>query len=37
MGSLTVDGLDGLMDDFAALAALPDSVVEEILVVSLKS
>lgn len=31
MGRLTVDGLDGLMDDLAALAALPDSVVERIL------
>ena len=31
MGRLTVNGLDGLMDDLAALAALPDSVVEGIL------
>ena len=31
MGRLTVNGLDGLMDDFAALAALPSSVVEGIL------
>ena len=31
MGRLTVNGIDGLMDDLAALAALPDSVVEGIL------
>ena len=31
MGRLTMDGLDGLLDDFAALAALPDSVVDGIL------
>lgn len=31
MGRLTVDGIDGLMDDLAALARLPDSVVEGIL------
>lgn len=31
MGRLTMDGLDGLLDDFAALAALPGSVVEDIL------
>ena len=31
MGRLTVNGLDDLMDDLAALATLPDSVVEGIL------
>lgn len=31
MGRLTVNGLDALSDDFAALARLPDSVVEGIL------
>ena len=31
MGRLEVNGIDGLMDDLAALAALPDSVVEGIL------
>ena len=31
MGRLEVNGLDGLIDDLAALAALPDSVVEGIL------
>lgn len=31
MGRLTVNGLDALSDDFAALARLPDKVVEEIL------
>lgn len=31
MGRLTVSGLDALSDDFAALARLPDSVVEGIL------
>ena len=31
MGRLTVNGLDALSDDFAALARLPDSVIEGIL------
>ncbi len=31
MGRLTVNGLDALSDDFAALARLPDKVVEDIL------
>lgn len=31
MGRLTVNGLDALADDFAALARLPDKVVEDIL------
>ena len=31
MGKLTVNGLDALIDDFADLAKLPDSVVEDIL------
>lgn len=31
MGKLTVNGLDALSDDFAALAALPDRVIEELL------
>lgn len=31
MGRLTVNGLDALSDDFAALARLPDSVVDGIL------
>jgi len=31
MAGMTVDGLDGLMDDFAALAALPDQVAEDML------
>lgn len=31
MGSLTVNGFDALSDDLAALAALPDSVIEAIL------
>lgn len=31
MGQLTVNGLDALSDDFAALARLPDKVVEDIL------
>ena len=31
MGRLTVNGIDALSDDFAALARLPDSVIEGIL------
>lgn len=31
MGRLTVNGLDALSDDFAALARLPDSVIDGIL------
>ena len=31
MGRLTVDGLDTLREDLAALAALPDSVIDRIL------
>lgn len=31
MARMELDGLDGLMDDLAALAALPDSVAEDIL------
>ena len=31
MGRLTVNGLDALADDFAALARLPDSVIDGIL------
>ena len=31
MGRLTVNGLDALSDDFAALARLPDSVIEGML------
>lgn len=31
MGKLTVSGLDELMNDFAALASLPDSVTDAIL------
>lgn len=31
MGRLTVNGLDDLADDFAALARLPDSVIEGML------
>ena len=31
MGKLTVNGFDALSDDLAALAALPDSVIEAIL------
>lgn len=31
MGRLTVNGLDALADDFAALARLPDSVIEGML------
>lgn len=31
MGSFTVNGIDALSDDLAALAALPDSVIEAIL------
>lgn len=31
MGRLTVNGLDALADDFAALARLPDSVIEGVL------
>ena len=31
MGRLTVNGLDALSDDFAALARLPDKVIEGIL------
>ena len=31
MGRLTVDGLDTLREDLAALAALPDSVIDSIL------
>ncbi len=31
MGKLTVSGLDELMNDFAALASLPDSVTDDIL------
>ena len=31
MGSISVNGLDGLMDDLAELAELPDGVVDDIL------
>lgn len=31
MGKLTVNGFDALSDDLAALAALPDSVIEQML------
>ncbi len=31
MAGMTVDGLDGLMDDLEALAALPDQVAEDML------
>lgn len=31
MAGMTVDGLDGLIDDLAALASLPDSVIDDVL------
>ena len=31
MARMELDGLDGLMDDLAALAALPDGVAEDML------
>ena len=31
MGGISVNGLDGLMDDLSELARLPDAVVDDIL------
>ena len=31
MAGMTVDGLDGLIDDLAALASLPDDVIDDML------